>query len=182
MDTSSAKVSSPESSHETSAPSMASGPSLRRQESKEVKDVKEKVGMKATVETLDYNNLEEGLDVSGKINETLAKKVSEDDTSSGTSGGAYRGMTPAQIKAQLLSKIPDEKVMKKQIEGEIKKEIKYLHKKAIKLMRSRGNVSYFEMANVMKKIRELKGILMDLIKASLESLKSLWLRFVHGIL
>jgi hypothetical protein len=89
---------------------------------------------------------------------------------------------PAVIRANLLNNLPSEAVMKKQIEVEIKKEIDYLHKKAMKMFRSPGQVSYFEMNNVLKKIRELKGLLMQLLKASFDGLKTLWLRFVHGIM
>ena len=71
--------------------------------------------------------------------------------------------------------------MKEQVEIEIKKEIKYLRKKAMGLL-GPSNLSPFEMANVVKKIRELRGLLHSLVKASFERLKTLWLRFVHGIM
>ncbi len=72
--------------------------------------------------------------------------------------------------------------MRKQIESEIKKEIGYLHNKAMKMVKQPGEMNYFEMNNLMRKIRELKGILMMLVKSSVEGLKSLWLRYVHGIM
>ncbi len=91
-------------------------------------------------------------------------------------------VTIAQIRAQLLEQMPNERVARRQIKKEIEAEIKYLQKRAMKMVRSPGKMNYFEMANMMKKVRELKGLLSSLVKASFESVKTLWLRFVHGIM
>ena len=167
-----------DSSHE--APSLVTAPAQK--ESKEVHKVKEQIGQAANIESSD--TVDEGIDVVGKVSETLSKTISEDDkrSSGSTSGTQFSGMTPAQIRAHLLNNLPTETAMRKQVQKEIEKEVKYLHKKAIKLMRSSKNVSYFEMSNILKKIRELKSILVTLMKASVEQLKTLWLRFVHGIM
>lgn len=128
-------------------------------------------------------NLAEGMEsVDGKVAETLG----EDRNKTGdnkTGGFVYKQkVDPAAIRAQLLQNIPDQKVMMMQVSKEIHKEIKYLHKKAMKMMRTPGEMNYFEMSNLMKKLRDLKGILSELFKASFETLKTLWLRFVHGLL
>lgn len=128
-------------------------------------------------------NLAEGMEsVDGKIAETLGEDRNK--TGDNKAGGfVYRQkVDPAAIRAQLLQNLPDQKVMMMQVSKEIHKEIKYLHKKAMKMMRTPGEVNYFEMSNLMKKLRELKGILAELFKASFETLKTLWLRFVHGLL
>lgn len=149
--------------------------SKKFENSKEVKEAA--VGKEAFAEAVDFN---ESAETTGKVSETLGK-VGEDK--GGVIGGAKGKIyDPAQIKANLLKSIPSERAMKHQIEREIKKEIKYLHKKAVKMFTSPGRVNYFEMSNLMKKIRELKGILIILAKATLESLKTLWLRFVHGVM
>lgn len=130
-------------------------------------------------------------DVLGEDAESMGH-VSEGvkDTDARDLGGTSGGQTsqnppqfdPAQLRAQLLQKAPPLNIMKKQIESEIKKEINYLHSKAMKMMRNPGEVNYFEMSNLMKKIRELKTILGALLKASVDTLKTLWLRYVHGIM
>jgi hypothetical protein len=110
-------------------------------------------------------------------------EISEIDSSrkeGGNQSGTISGMTYAQVRAALLERIPKEPEMRKQIESEIRKEIKYLHGKAMKMVGKKN--TFFELNNVMKKIRELKGILAMIAKASYEALKSLWLRFVHGVM
>lgn len=170
----------------SSAPRMESAPRVSEvRDSKEVKDVSEDIGVAASVETVDATGLEDSINVLGQVSETLRGKASENQgASSGQaqSGQSGQSFDPAAIRAQLLKNLPTEPAMRRQIEKEVKKEIKYLHKKAAKLMRSTGSVNYFEMCNILKKIRELKGILMTLVKASLESMKTLWLRFVHGVM
>ncbi|MBI4975333.1 hypothetical protein HZC20_01520 [Candidatus Peregrinibacteria bacterium] len=145
---------------------------------KEVKEATE-VGKAAYVEAV---GLDETIETSGRVSETLSNaKDQKGDTSAGgtTTNSA---ITINEIRARLLEKTPSEKVMRKQINGEIEKEIKYLHKKALKMMRSPGQISYFEMSNILKKIRELKGILTIMLKLSIDALKTLWLRFVHGLM
>ena len=149
-----------------------------RMDSKEVK--------KASVAREAVNTVE-GAEITSEAAEAVNERISEsiskskDQKGDGFAAGTAQPFDPAQIKAQLLSNLPTEKAMKKQIEREIKKEIKYLHRKAIKMIGNPAGMSFFEMANVLRKIRELRGLLMKLAKASLDALKTLWLRFVHGI-
>lgn len=100
-------------------------------------------------------------------------------------GGRSRGkrtMTPAQKKEYLLKNMPSESVMRRQIKREIEKEIASLRKKAMSMARSPKQSDFYEMSGLMAKIRELKGVLFDIVKASFESIKTLWLRYVHGIM
>lgn len=144
-------------------------------------NLRKSVDTASRVEAL--GKLAEGMEsVDGKVAEALGEDRSKMGDNK-TGGFAYRQkVDPAAIRAQLLQNIPDQKAMMMQVSKEIHKEIKYLHKKAMKMMRTPGEVNYFEMSNLMKKLRELKGILADLFRASLETLKTLWLRFVHGLL
>lgn len=127
----------------------------------------------------------ETIETVGRVSEAL-KSSQEQDKSSQASGGSTttKGAVfdHAAIKEKLLNNLPSEKKMISQIEDEIKNEINYLRKKALKMIAGSSNMSYFEMSNLIRKIRELKGILASLMKASLEVLKSLWLRYVHGIM
>lgn len=149
--------------------------------SETAKEVKEaSVGKEAYREAVGFD---ESNETTGKVSEILQEQGEQSGGSlSGTGSSTVKSYDPAQIRANLLKNIPSEKVMKRQIESEVKKEIDYLHKKAMKLFALPSGMSFFEMSNLMKKIRELKGVLLMLAKASLDALKTLWLRFVHGVM
>lgn len=137
------------------------------------------VGKEAYREAVGFD---ESVETTGKVSEILKEGQEQKGAGAGAKvTGAQKTYDPDKIRAQLLKNLPSEKAMKRQVEREIKKEIKYLHKKAMKMFNSPRSMSFFEMSNLMRKIRELKGLLVDLIKASLDTLKTLWLRFVHGI-
>lgn len=136
------------------------------------------MGKEAFVEAV---GMPEAVETVGEVSEVLREKGEKKGAGMGPKAKAGK-YDPAQIKAELLKKMPSEKVMRSQVEKEIKKEIKYLHRKAMKMIANPGSMSYFEMSNLVKKIRELRGLLLKLVKASVEKLKTLWLRFVHGIM
>lgn len=134
-------------------------------------------------ETLGVNM--ETVETIGRVSETLRSTQEQDKGSQGSSKAATgQGAVfdPLTIKEKLLKNLPSEKKMIGQIEDEIKDEISYLRKKALKMIASPSDISYFEMSNLVKKIRELKGVLASLLKASIDTLKSLWLRYVHGVM
>ncbi len=146
------------------------------EESKEVR--KAAIGKEAIAEAVGYD---ESVAEMGEVSEVAKERAEQKGAVAGVGAGGV-AIDPEAIRASLLKNLPNEKAMRKQIESEIKKEIKYLHNKAIKLMAVPGGMSFFEVANLMKKIRELKGILVELLKYSMENLKTLWLRFVHGVM
>lgn len=178
MDNSASKApETPVAAHEALRP--ARNESAPKQEvSKEIREAAD-LGV-AAFETI---GLDESAETTGRVSEVLSN-IKED--SAGGGGGskarAKQIYDAAAIKNRLLSALPSEKAMFRQVEREIKNEIDYLHKKAMKMMASPGKVSYFEMQNLLKKIRELTGILADLVKASYDGLKTLWLRYVHGVM
>ncbi len=151
-----------------------------QKDTKEIREAKD-AGVQAY---LDVVGLDETGETMGKVSEVLSQAKEQSGDGSPVSGAKAQGTTydPAAIKAQLLAKLPPEKEMRAQIEREIKKEIKYLHKKAMNMMKAPGKVNYFEMTNLIRKIRDLKGLLFTLVRASMEGLKTLWLKFVHGIM
>lgn len=146
--------------------------------SKEMKEAAD-IGKSAYTEAV---GLDESIETTGRVSEVLKKSAENDGGGVQATSRKTQLMDPAQIRQNLLKNVPDESEMKKQIEREIKKEIDYLHKKAVSMLRSPRRMSYFEMTNLMKKIRDLKGLLIQLVKASLDTLKTLWLRYVHGIM
>lgn len=151
--------------------------SVKHAESKEIKEAA--VGREAYEAISDTETVE----TSGRIAETIKDADEQKGDGMGTGQGSKnQTFDPAKIRENLLKQMPNENIMKKEIEREIKKEVNYLHKKAMKMLRSPSQIDYFEMTNLMRKIRELKGILVMLAKATFDSLKTLWLRYVHGVM
>jgi len=130
----------------------------------------------------EYVENAESAEIAGEVSEILQSKKEGASSGGATKSSGQKRQTPAEIKAQLLKKAPSENVMKLEIKREINKEIKYLHKRARKIMRHPGQVNAFELNNMVKKIRELKNILLNLARAVIQTTKTLWLRFVHGVM
>ncbi len=128
----------------------------------------------------EFAELSDDLEIGGEVSEELAESRDGKDGSLGS--GAGKISKTAQLKIDLLKRGPQEKVMRAQVAREIEKEIDYLHSKAMRMLRSPSQLNYSEMNNLMSKIRELKGLLSDLAKVTYEGLKTLWLRFVHGVM
>jgi hypothetical protein len=151
------------------------------QDNSEIKNASEGFGMNAKTEVL---GMDESAETNDKVSEILSHGKEQKGSGSGTASATSASKKDIEtLRAQLLKNLPSEKVMRRQVEGEIKNEIKYLRRRAMGLIRPPyGSMSYFEMANLLKKIRELKGLLYSLVKISMERLKTLWLRFVHGIM
>lgn len=154
----------------------------KKPEPDNLKGIKEASNIgKTAVETI--NLIEDVESTIGKVAEVLMSKKEDSGSGGGIKGkAAGRKFNPAQIKSQLLKAMPSEKVMRREIEREIKKEIKYLHKKVMRMVRISSGANFFELNNLLGKIRELTGILLKLVKTSLESIKTLWLRYVHGVM
>ena len=129
--------------------------------------------------------VEDGLEVSEiarRVSEVVGEKVSEDSLADFVAKAKAKRATTQDIKAKLLENPPPEETMKAEITREVNNEIKQLEKKANRIRFSAAKANFFELNNIIKKIRELKNILASLVSATYEALKSLWLKFVHGIL
>ncbi len=158
--------------------SSSGKPSEKLGKSPEEKEFQEAVHAREAVESV---GMAEGAEAMGHVAESSSEDKSK-DMGTGAQATAATDDTPASIKERLLENLPAMTTMKSQIEKEIKKEIDYLHNKAMKMSRTPGEVNYYEYNNILKKIRELKRILGKLLKAPLEAVKTLWLRYVHGIM
>ena len=112
----------------------------------------------------------------GNVSEQSQTKASENKGG----GSSTKGDDSAAIREHLLENLPSKKEMRRQIENEIRKEIRFLHKEAMRLVKNK-NTNYFEFTNIVKKLRNLKSILNSLVRTSLDGIKNLWLKFVHGI-
>ena len=131
----------------------------------------------------EYVESAESAEVAGEVSEVMSKKA-EGDKGSGFKSAKkqIKRMTPAEIKIHLLKKAPSEESMKGQIKKEIGREVAYLQRRSRKLLLQPGAVQAYELNNIVKKIRELRSLLIDLAKAAANTVKTLWLRFVHGVM
>ena len=159
--------------------SSSGKPSEKLGKSPEQKEFQEAVHAREAVESV---GMAEGAEAMGHVAESSSEDKSKDMGASAQTTAATDDNTPAAIKERLLENLPAMELMKSQIEKEIKKEIDYLHNKAMRMARTPGDVNYYEYNNLLKKIRELKRILGKILKAPLEAVKTLWLRYVHGIM
>ncbi len=131
----------------------------------------------------EYIDIGESAEIQGEVSEVMKEQSEQKgDGATGKKAGGFANLTPAQIKAKLLEQAPVQEVMFKQIKKEIEKEIKYLNKRATRIIRRPGSINAFELNNIVKKIRELKTLLIALARATLDMIKTLWLRFVHGVM
>ncbi len=163
-----------------------SGAKLSKEKS-ERKEFKESGEIKAAAEAgkaayLEAVGMDESVETTGRVSEVLSEGGEVKSDGTGGSKSQSGVVDPEELRKILLKSMPREAVMRKQIEREIKKEIDYLHKKAMKMIRSPKDMNYFEMNNIVRKIRELRKLLKQLVRTSLDALKGLWLRYVHGIM
>ncbi|PIR54753.1 hypothetical protein COU74_03315 [Candidatus Peregrinibacteria bacterium CG10_big_fil_rev_8_21_14_0_10_36_19] len=122
-------------------------------------------------------------EVMGNVSETLGENKENSGSGSVKSGSkTQHNIDPEEFKKKLLRNLPSEKVLRITVEKEIQKEIDRLHKKAMKMMKSPGESNYHEVSNTLRKIRDLNRLMSTIFKTSLENLKTLWLRFVHGVM
>ncbi len=154
-------------------------------------DIKETLSSTAAdiapgLDAIDFAEQIEG--VTEGANERVKENVSEKSSENKGFGGkstkrvAKKGKTIAQIKAELLSNLPAEVAMKDQIEAELKKEMRWLKTRSVLISVGLKQGSAFELNNIAKKLRELRSILSILADVAIDALKSLWLRFVHGLI
>lgn len=84
----------------------------------------------------------------------------------------------AKLKKKLLQKPPTKREMVSEIRAHIHKEILVLNKKA---KRARRKGHFRELAESVRRTRELKRLLANLFTATAELIKNTWLKVVHGI-
>lgn len=175
--------SQPERIHVNDAPKVA----VKQQESADIKETMSSTAADITpgLEAMDFAEQIEGVTEGG--NEKVSEKISEKPSEKkGFAFGGRRvikkGKTIAQIKVELLKSLPTEEVMKDQIEAELKKEMRWLKTRSVLISVGLKQGSAFELNNIAKKLRELRNILSILAQAAIDTLKSFWLRFVHGII
>jgi hypothetical protein len=114
----------------------------------------------------------------------VSEKTAGSRDRAGDGGGARdsSALTIEEIREKLLRTAPDERVMRSQIKNEIEREISDLKGRANKILASSKKTDYSELSSILRKIRELNGVVFGLVKTSMENIKALWLKYVHGIM
>ncbi|OIP81797.1 hypothetical protein COW94_01985 [Candidatus Peregrinibacteria bacterium CG22_combo_CG10-13_8_21_14_all_44_10] len=106
------------------------------------------------------------------------EKSSEDDSQSSGSGATAQddGTDAAALEGIEAMTLPPRNVMKREVRNALIKEEGRLRNEASQYSRQ-GD--YFELNNVLAKIREIRFTLAELVRATYENLKSLWLKYVY---
>jgi len=114
-----------------------------------------------------------------KLPGEAGEKASEQKSDS--AGGGVQGDDDddaTKISSDLKEiKLPSRRVMKQQVRSALIKEETKLIRDANKYAR-RGD--FFNLNEALAKVREIRFMLSELVKATLDSLKSLWMKYVYN--
>ncbi|EKD92858.1 MAG: hypothetical protein ACD_28C00317G0018 [uncultured bacterium] len=117
----------------------------------------------------------------GRVRENTEGIGENQQSTSGKFQHFQQKMTDEQakaLKAKLLTALPAKKVMIRDIRQHISKELDDWKVKA-KISQRHGALR--ELSESVKKMRELKKLLRQLLYATTEIIKNIWLKVVHGI-
>lgn len=94
-------------------------------------------------------------------------------TAGGTAGGSTQQMS---ARDHALAQLPTPVKMQKQLEAHIRAEVKELRKQTRVIIRARKPGSAYALAQMYAKIRRLNALLADLLEASYDVLKRLFVK------
>lgn len=127
------------------------------------------------------SSVQETTDVSGSIAEVMSDVPAEDMKDSSAQSTQQKSQAPLTVEERLKvieKNMPSRGSMEHEVASKIQNEIRHLEGEVSSLRRKE---QYYLLNNLYLRICELRGILSELAAASFEYLKSLWLRYVHGI-
>lgn len=117
-----------------------------------------------------------------EINSLPGETTTEDATSDWSASGGGTAMTSqgaqqgSSARDQALANLPAPAQMQKQLEAHIRSEVKELRKQTKLIIRSRKPGSAYALAQMYAKIRHLNALLADLLEASYDVLKRLFVK------
>lgn len=117
-----------------------------------------------------------------EINDLPGETATEDATSDWGSSPASTAMTAqgsqqgASARDHAMANLPEPAQMQKQLEAHIRSEVKELRKQTKLIIRSRKPGSAYALAQMYAKIRHLNALLADLLEASYDVLKRLFVK------
>ena len=92
-------------------------------------------------------------------------------------GGTKNGKSSSKSNYDL--KLPQVKMMKKEIRKELQNEIKFLREKINSVMKKGGNVDAHNLNKLMMRLRQLREILSSLAHGATDLIKDLWIKYIH---
>ena len=120
-----------------------------------------------------------GMEVSGRVAEIVGELPPEEAPAGAKAGRQQAKVLTIEERLQHLeANLPKRSSMEKEVKKELAGEIRRLEKEA---SRVKHQDKPHLLNNIYLKICELTGIVAQLVECTFEYLKSLWLRYVHGI-
>ncbi len=115
-----------------------------------------------------------------EINELPSEGMAEDHSGDWSgAGGAVQtasGTQQTSVRDQAIANIPAPAQMQKQLEAHIRAEVKHLRKQTRAIIRSRKPGSAYALSQLYAKIRHLNALLADILEASYDVLKRLFVK------
>lgn len=137
-------------------------------------------------ETVDVSAIQsETAEFSEGVEGVMGKEISETQSEDKSALGDHRAAaSDAQakiqdIRAHILNNIPSERVMIREIRKVLHDEMKAV---MIEKKKAEKEKNYFMLNRIIAKLRELTDKLATLKEATVEQLKKIWLKLVHGII
>ncbi|MDP7069365.1 MAG: hypothetical protein QF815_02455 [Candidatus Peribacteraceae bacterium] len=124
-----------------------------------------------------FQGLLETITLMDKVSESMGEDKSGDLGGGGTGGGSAQGDQSQSARAQAIANIPDTPEMREELAKYIQKEIKVLRKQVRKKTFKMSKPGAAHSRNELySQIRRLNSLLAELIEASVEVLKRLFIR------
>jgi hypothetical protein len=116
-----------------------------------------------------------------EINELPSESTGEESSGDWSgAGGAVAttngGSSTVSARDHMLAHLPPAPEMQRQLEAHIRNEVKQLRKQTRLIIRSRKPGSAYALAQLYRKIRHLNALLADLLEASYDVLKRLFVK------
>ena len=124
-----------------------------------------------------FQGLLDTITLMDKVSERIGEDNSGDITGGGNQGGQGDDDNSQSVRAQAIANLPDTPEMRQQLSAYIQKEIKSLRKQVRKqAFRASKPGSAHKLNELYTKIRRLNNLLSELMEASVDVLKRIFIR------
>ena len=126
---------------------------------------------------------DEDTESSAEFSEGKVSEKVKEDKKQGSAGKGGKIMTQDEIdaiRAKLLSNLPPQTIMMKQIKNKLVKQEKVLYREYRKYKKM-GTKAAFQLNIVVAQLRKIKEYFGILANATFDIIKNLWLKIVHGV-
>ncbi|MBT3292771.1 hypothetical protein HN512_02095 [Candidatus Peregrinibacteria bacterium] len=111
-----------------------------------------------------------------KVSEKLGEDKSGDMGSGGQTSMSKSSKSSSSSRAQAIANLPEPRVMQKSLEKHIHHEVKLLQKKVKKITKESKEGNAHKLNELYAHMRRLNGILSELVEASYDIVKRLYVR------